>query len=502
MQIKYIFYKNRVSVSASILSLLLSLLLVACGDVDGPAIEARSQSISFGAVPTLDLDDTATATVTATASSGLAVSYRSTITKDICTVNSSSGLVEALGPGTCIIDANQSGNTTFAPAPQVTQIIPVIFDSNQTITFDPAPTPLSIYSLATVSATASSGLAVRYGSYTEDVCTVNSSIGTVIALAPGDCIITADQAGDDNYLVAPQVTLLITVSVPPDLTVPGKPTGVTATLGGAPNEVIVTIAAIDSGGSPISYAINSNPSSVSITGMVTTTPITVTCPSTCTGYAFYVIATTDEGDSTPSVPADVLTTYNVFETFYEDATYPNDSIFIGTFTFNSTSQTVSNLQGILSESMTGDSIAYPDDTMIWLPLNHQLSSVYDPVLGGLLVTTFLNTDTNTLSADPLYGGTDGWSPGTGSYRHYNFDLFLPDLGLSLNPGNAYAMIFVNTEDPTAPLTQGQIDKLAYADCAPGGMMASICMTGTTVAGYGVEGSMGGYPVSQVITRQP
>ena len=53
-----------------------------------------------------------------------------------------------------------------------------------------------------------------------------------------------------------------------------------------------------------------------------------------------------------------------------------------------------------------------------------------------------------------------------------------------------------------PLTQDQIDKLAYADCAPGGMMGSTCMTGTTEAGYGVLGSMGGYPVSQVITRQP
>jgi hypothetical protein len=63
------------------------------------------------------------------------------------------------------------------------------------------------------------------------------------------------------------------------------------------------------------------------------------------------------------------------------------------------------------------------------------------------------------------------------------------------------MIFVNTANPTAPLTQAQIDKLAYADCAPGGMMGATCMTGTTVAGYGTVGAMSGYPVTLAITRQ-
>ena len=63
------------------------------------------------------------------------------------------------------------------------------------------------------------------------------------------------------------------------------------------------------------------------------------------------------------------------------------------------------------------------------------------------------------------------------------------------------MIFV-PDDPLAPLTQAQINKLAYADCAPGGMMGAVCMTGTTVAGYGAVGTMGGYPVLQTITAVP
>ena len=499
MLMRYDFYKNLAPASASIPAIFLSLLLVACQEIDGPAIEARPQSISFSTVPTLDLDATATATVTAIASSKLEVNYSSMDTS-VCTVDSSSGLVEAFRPGDCIIAANQPGNTTYAPAPEVTQSIPIIFNPNQTITFDPAPT-LYIYSTEFVSATASSGLTVSYVSDTQAICSVDSSSGLVTAAGtPGDCIITAYQAGDSNYTEAwsaPLTTSVIDIE-PGDITKPGAPTVVAATLGGASNEVAVTFGATYSGGSKITgYTVSSIPSGITERGP--TTPITVTCPSTCNGEAFSVIATNAIGDSTPSAPADVITTYDVVETFYEPLTQPRDSIFIGTFTFNSTTRTVSDLHGMLSESMTGDLIAYPDDNMNWLPLNHQLSSVYDPVLGGLLVTTFLNSDTNTFTT---YFGDDGWSPGTGSYLHYNFDPFLPDLGLSLNPGNAYAMIFVNTEDPTAPLTQEQIDKLAYADCAPGGMMGATCMTGTTVAGYGVPGSMDGYPVSQVITRQP
>jgi hypothetical protein len=190
---------------------------------------------------------------------------------------------------------------------------------------------------------------------------------------------------------------------------------------------------------------------------------------------------------------DVITTYKVVETFYEPDTQPRDSIFIGTFTFNATTSRVSNLQGILSESMTGGLTAYPKDTMTWLPLKYQLSSKPATLGGvnGLLVTTFMLNTTNTLSTQ---GGGDGWSPGTGFGQYYGFP--------GVNPGNAYAMIFINTANPTAALTQAQIDKLAYADCAPGGMMGGTCMTGTTEAGYGTVGTMSGYPVSQVITKQP
>jgi hypothetical protein len=187
-----------------------------------------------------------------------------------------------------------------------------------------------------------------------------------------------------------------------------------------------------------------------------------------------------------------VTTYNVTETFFEPETQPNDSIFIGSFNFDDVTKTVSNLHGILSESMTGGATGYPNDAMTWLALDNQLVSWHDAALGGTFAATFKNGSTNTFWTSL---GGDNWSPqagvdGGGTYYGW------PSEGS--NPGNAYALIFV-PDNPLAPLTQGQINKLAYADCAPGGMMGATCMTGTSLAGYDATGTMSGYPVSQTIT---
>jgi len=194
-----------------------------------------------------------------------------------------------------------------------------------------------------------------------------------------------------------------------------------------------------------------------------------------------------------SLPAQAHTeTYNVTLTFFEPDTQPRDTIFIGSFDYDTHTKTVSGLQGVLSESMTGDPVAYPNDNMTWLTLSNQLVSWYDASLGGTFAAAFRNTDTNTFWTG-LLGKGDGWSTKAGIDAqgiYYGFG--------STNPGNAYALIFV-PDDPLAALTQAQIDKLAYADCAPGGMMGAVCMTGTSVAGYGLAGTMSGYPLSQTIT---
>ncbi len=187
-----------------------------------------------------------------------------------------------------------------------------------------------------------------------------------------------------------------------------------------------------------------------------------------------------------------ISSYSVTTTFYEPDTQPNNSLFVGTFDYDATNHAITNLKGQLSEAMTGGNTGYPNDSMTWLSLNHQLVSWYDAALGGTFAAAFKNSSTNTFWTG---GGGDGWSPASGVTAggvYYGFPK------AASNPGNAYALIFV-PDSPLTALTQAQLDKLAYADCAAGGMMGAVCMTGTSVAGYGSAGTMSGFPLSQVIT---
>lgn len=188
--------------------------------------------------------------------------------------------------------------------------------------------------------------------------------------------------------------------------------------------------------------------------------------------------------SLPAMAA--IQTYSVTTQFTEPDTDPTNTWFVGTFSFDTVSKTVSGLQGWLSESMTGFVDYNPatgingSDDMDWVHLTHQLDATYDATLGGLLVTTFLNSTTSTFTSG------DGWTPGVGMTRNNGSN-------------NAYARIFVNTVDPLAALTSAQLNKLAYADCTAGGMMGPTCMTGTAVSGYGRIGTMGGFPAAQTVS---
>jgi hypothetical protein len=453
--------------------------LAACGG-EGPAIEARPQTIAFAPAPTPGPNE-ATATASATASSGLPVTYGSA-TSSVCSVGASTGAVTATVSGTCTITADQPGDTRYAPAPQVTQ--DVVFVLSDELVFSPAPT-MSQYDLATVAAVDLFGLPVGYASATPAVCSVDAS-GLVSASSTGDCTIVASAGGL-------QATQTLAIGAPSGLAVPGQPSGVSATAGDAASTVVVWLGALAAGGSPITgYSVTSSPPGLS--GASAALPVTISCPSSCAGYRFTLAATNAAGTGSASAEVDVVTTYQVVATFHEPDTQPTDSIFVGSFALDSSTGEVSGLRGRLSESMTGGSTPYPHDSMTWLSLDHQLSAVPVTLGGedGLLVATFLLDTTDTLSSNPTFAGTDGWAPGSGMGLYFGYP--------GPNPGNAYARIFVDPVDPLAALSQAQINKLAYADCTPGGMMGASCMTGTTVAGYGTLGTMSGYPVSQVTTR--
>lgn len=217
----------------------------------------------------------------------------------------------------------------------------------------------------------------------------------------------------------------------------------------------------------------------------------------------------------PTVQA-AAATYNVTTTWLEPQTQPRDSIFIGSFDYDIDTHSVSNLHGVLSESMT-DTNGMPIDAghMVWLSLNNQLVSWYDASLGGTFAAAFKNGNTKTfynpggIGPSPVAAdGGDYWSPQVGFDMGGIYHGFPTKAN---NPGNAYALIFVPS-NPLTALTTAQVNKLAYADCVPtasggmmmgGGMMGAVCMTGASHLGYpnvmNYDGTMDGYPVSQTIT---
>jgi hypothetical protein len=270
-------------------------------------------------------------------------------------------------------------------------------------------------------------------------------------------------------------------------TAPGSPTAISVAPGATATEAVVSFTApASSGTSAITgYTVTVVPGGITATG--SSSPITVTGLTPATAYTYGVVASSADGTSAPATTG-ALRFYSVVQTFLEPMTAPNNTVFTGTFTFDTTSRTVSNLTGSLTQAMSGA-------PMTTVPLAHQLSSVAEAPGGvnGLLVTTFRLA--NTLTLDPATGTMDPTGFAPGGTKYYGFAASTP------NPNNAYAMIFVNTTDPTTTPLQAQLDKMAYADCTPGGMMTAMCMTGTTVAGYGRKGTMNGEPASQVVTER-
>jgi hypothetical protein len=170
-----------------------------------------SQTITFGPLADKTMLDSPVK-VSATASSGLAVAFSST-TPSVCTAGGKAGAtITLVAPGLCTVKADQAGNASFGPAPSVSQSFTVA-KAAQTIAF--APLAGRTYGTASfsVSATASSGLAVAFSTTTPSVCTVGGKNGAAVTMTGvGVCTVKADQAGNSLYGAAPSVTQSFTVS--------------------------------------------------------------------------------------------------------------------------------------------------------------------------------------------------------------------------------------------------------------------------------------------------
>jgi IPT/TIG domain len=162
----------------------------------------------------------------------------------VCTVSGST--VTYAASGSCVIDANQAGNKTYAAAPQVQGTIKVN-GIPQSISFT-APASGMVRRSAALSATGGgSGNPVVFSVASRGVCTVSGS--TVTYTAGGSCVIDANQAGNRTYADAPQVQRTIKVNrIPQSISFGAPPSGIvtgsaplSATGGGSGNPVVFSV---------------------------------------------------------------------------------------------------------------------------------------------------------------------------------------------------------------------------------------------------------------------
>jgi len=166
-------------------------------------VSKASQTITFGPLAAKIKTDPAF-TLTATASSGLMVVYTSS-NPSVATV--SGNVVTIVGNGSTTITAQQVGNANYSAATPVGQTLAVKF--TQAITFSTLVQKTYGDAPFTVSATATSGLAVSFSSSNTSVATVSGN--TVTIVGAGTCNIIASQAGDATYSAAPNVPRTVAV---------------------------------------------------------------------------------------------------------------------------------------------------------------------------------------------------------------------------------------------------------------------------------------------------
>jgi len=103
--------------------------------------------------------------------------------------------------GFCYVVASQAGNNDYSAATPVLQPFGVAHVS-QTITFGPIANQVAATTLS-LSASATSSLAVSFTSLSPTICTVNGTNASLISF--GQCYIQANQAGNSVYNAAPAV---------------------------------------------------------------------------------------------------------------------------------------------------------------------------------------------------------------------------------------------------------------------------------------------------------
>jgi hypothetical protein len=208
-------------------------------------------------------------TVTASGGqSGGSISW--SVTSGICVLAGTS-LSASRGGVACTVEATRAGNTNYLSTSDSMSI--VVDKITQSLTFQSSPpsSPL-VGGTYTVSVTSDASLAptVSIANSSSSVCSI--SAGVVTFLAPGSCLVSATQAGNDQYASAAASQQISVTAIPTTTTVPvTTPGSGTAPAAGSPSTSVAPGAGAASA-----------PSS-STTSTTTTTTTTTTVPNNSTG---------------------------------------------------------------------------------------------------------------------------------------------------------------------------------------------------------------------------
>lgn len=165
----------------------------------------QSQTLSWTSAENIEINVDGELSASATATSGLDVAYSSS---NESVVKYENGAWVVVGAGEATIYADQAGNDSYEAATQISKQV-TVKKLTQTLSWSDEVNTIFDNAELNVTATATSGLAVTYGSDNADV--IKYEDGAWVVAGVGTATIYADQAGNDTYQAANQIYMTITV---------------------------------------------------------------------------------------------------------------------------------------------------------------------------------------------------------------------------------------------------------------------------------------------------
>jgi hypothetical protein len=172
---------------------------------------AATQTITFGPAPTPNFTPNGTFDVSATATSGGVVAY-SSLTPLVCATNGGPTIV-MLGAGLCTIAANQPGNASYAPAPQVTQGISIPLGTQTALVLSASPASVAVNGTSLLRTTGGSGTGTVTYRHISGPCSLSGA--TLTGTGTGSCVFNATKAADANYTARTSNDLTLVVTALP-----------------------------------------------------------------------------------------------------------------------------------------------------------------------------------------------------------------------------------------------------------------------------------------------